>query len=153
MTLPDILTIVVAAGSGIIGGLLFTFSNAIMPGLARQPAPAGIRAMQAINVTILNPLFLSIITGTTILGVAAIGLAVFGGSLWAAAGAALYVAAFAITMGINVPMNERLKALTPDSAEAAAYWRTFLKDWVFWNSVRTVAALLGMVMLMASLVL
>jgi uncharacterized membrane protein len=126
-----------------------------MKALAMQPAPAGIRAMQAIDVTVLNGAFLSIFTGTALLGSVLVVLAFFGGSLWAAAGAIAYiVGTFGVTMGINVPMNERLRKLEAETAEAAIYWQqTYLKDWVFWNSVRTAAALLALLLLILGLML
>jgi hypothetical protein len=43
-------TYVAALGCGIMAGLLFAFSSAVMPALKLLPAPEGTRAMQAINV-------------------------------------------------------------------------------------------------------
>jgi uncharacterized membrane protein len=154
MSWIDIVTLAVAAGAATIGGTFFGFSNFIMRALGEQPAPAGIRAMQAINVTVLNPKFLSIFTGTAVLGAVVVILTLFGGSLWATAGAIAYiVGTFGVTMARNVPMNDRLKALPPESAEAAAYWQTYLKDWVMWNTVRTAAALLATLLLILGLAL
>lgn len=150
----DILTLVVALGAAVIGGMFFAFSNTIMPALAMQSPPAGVRAMQAIDVTVLNGGFLSIFMGTAVLGAVLVVLLFFGGSILAAAGAIAYiVGTFGVTMALNVPMNERLRVLSPESAEAAAYWQTYLKDWVFWNSVRTAAAILALVLLILGLVL
>ena len=49
MNWVDILSIVVALGAAAIGGTFFGFSNFVMPALARQPAPAGIAAMNTIE--------------------------------------------------------------------------------------------------------
>ena len=38
-------------GCSVIAGVFFTFSGFVMPALGRLPAPQGIAAMQAINVT------------------------------------------------------------------------------------------------------
>ena len=43
-------TYVAALGCGIMAGLLFAFSSAVMPALKLLPASEGIRAMQAISV-------------------------------------------------------------------------------------------------------
>lgn len=155
MSWIDTLTLVTALGAATIGGTFFGFSNFIMKALAMQSPPAGIRAMQAIDVTVLNGAFLSVFTGTALFGAVLVVLTFFGGSLWAAAGAIAYiVGTFGVTMGINVPMNERLRKLEPESAEAAAYWQqTYLTDWVFWNSVRTAAALLGLLLMILGLML
>ena len=58
------LTFVTALGCGLIAGLFFAFSVAVMQALARLPAAGGIAAMQSINSAILNPLFLSVFLGT-----------------------------------------------------------------------------------------
>src|SRR5215510_625162 len=50
------LTFVTALGCGLIAGLFFAFSVAVMQALARLPAAGGIAAMQSINSAILNPL-------------------------------------------------------------------------------------------------
>jgi uncharacterized membrane protein len=54
------LTLAAALGCALLGGLFFAFSNFVMKALMRIPAPSGIAAMQAINVTVLNPLFLGL---------------------------------------------------------------------------------------------
>jgi hypothetical protein len=54
-------------GAGLNAGLFFIFSVCIMGALARLPAEQGIAAMQAINVVILNPLFLLVFMGTAVL--------------------------------------------------------------------------------------
>jgi len=40
-------------GTGLVGGIFFTFSTFVMQALARLSPNEGIRAMQAINVTVL----------------------------------------------------------------------------------------------------
>ena len=63
------LTIFAALGSGMIGGLLFAFSNFMMRALAQQPPENGIRTMQTINITIINPLFFLVFLGTALASV------------------------------------------------------------------------------------
>nr|WP_264299110.1 anthrone oxygenase family protein [Pseudomonas sp. FME51] len=54
---------------------------------------------------------------------------------------ALYVlGSFFVTVGFNVPMNNRLGRLDAESAEAAAYWPQYVRQWVRWNHVRTLAS-------------
>jgi uncharacterized membrane protein len=57
------------------------------------------------------------------------------------------VGTFAVTMAANVPRNEALDRLDPSSAQAATYWLTYLSEWTAWNHVRTVAALVALVLL------
>jgi uncharacterized membrane protein len=61
-------------------------------------------------------------------------------------GAALYLfASFASTIIFNVPMNDALARVSGNGPEAAAIWATYLKDWTWWNHVRTIASLLASV--------
>ena len=144
--------LIAAVGAFIIGGVFYGFSTFIMQALGRVPGPEGIRAMQAINITVINPLFLGIFIGTALL---LLGLAIVAGlnvgqpgAVHVLAGAALYVlGCFAVTMVCNVPLNNALAAVDPASADGAALWARYLRDWVFWNHVRTAASLAGAVVL------
>jgi uncharacterized membrane protein len=55
-------------GSGLMAGLFFVFSVCVMQALSRLPPEEGIAAMNAINVVIQNPLFLTAFMGTALLG-------------------------------------------------------------------------------------
>jgi len=144
--------LIAAIGAFIIGGVFYGFSTFIMQGLARVPGPEGIRAMQAINITVINPFFLGVFIGTALL---LLGLAVVAGlnlgqpgAIYVLAGAALYVlGCFAVTMVCNVPLNNALAAVDAGSADGAALWARYLRDWLFWNHVRTAASLAGAVVL------
>lgn len=144
--------LVAAIGSFMIAGIFYAFSTFIMQALGRVPVPEGIRAMQTINIVIINPLFLGIFMGTALLllviAVAAGMNLGQPGAVLILAGAVLYVlGCFAVTMALNVPLNNALAAADPASAEGAAIWARYLRDWVFWNHVRTAAALAGAVLL------
>jgi len=137
------ITFLALLGSGLMAGLFFAYSNSVMPALAKLPGPQGIAAMNHINVVILNPLFLSVFMGTAVLAALLIVAALLGWTAkpaWIVIGAALYlVGNIAITMQINVPMNNALVAAGADSPNSAALWATYLDRWVFWNHVRAVA--------------
>jgi uncharacterized membrane protein len=140
------LTFAAALGCALMGGLFFAFSNFVMQALARLPAPAGIAAMQAINVTVLNPLFLALFVGTAaacaLLAVAALLRWPQAGALWLLAGALLYLFGnFAVTLVFNVPRNEALARLDAAQAGAERVWSDFVTGWTRWNHVRTVAGL------------
>jgi uncharacterized membrane protein len=135
-----------ALSCDLVGGVFFAFSNFVMQALARLPAAQGIAAMNSINVTVINPLFMAILFGT---GLACLALA--GGSLmrWQSAGSAyvlagslLYViGTVLVTMMCNVPLNNALAKVAADSAEGAQLWAHYLTNWVWWNHVRTLASL------------
>lgn len=137
------LTLLAVVGTGLMAGLFFIFSNTIMASLARLPAGQGMTAMNVINTVIQNPLFLALFMGTALIALILAGIAIFTPGmprLYLLLGAGLYlVGVFAVTVAVNVPLNDALGAADPMSAEGAALWATYLDRWVFWNHVRTVA--------------
>ena len=144
--------LIAAIGAFVIGGVFYGFSTFVMQALARLPVPEGIRAMQAINITVITPLFLGVFIGAALLlcGVGIVAILNPGqpGAMYVIAGAALYVlGCFAVTMVCNVPLNNALAAVDPASADGAALWARYLRGWVFWNHVRTAASLAGAVVL------
>jgi uncharacterized membrane protein len=140
------ITTLAVMGCGIMGGIFFAFSNFVMRALAVQSPGEGIRAMQAINLQIINPLFLTVFAGTPLLlallaltGVRHLSLP---GSKLLLAGAVSYiVGALVITVLLNIPLNNRLALLESNSVEASHFWIKYLSAWVKWNHVRTVSAL------------
>jgi uncharacterized membrane protein len=143
------LTIAAALGSGLVAGIFFAFSTFIMQALGRIAPPAGIAAMQAINITVINPLFFAAFFGTVLIAALVVILALVQGQsgvlLWLVAGAVLYIfGCVGVTMAFNVPLNNALAPLGAESAEAAKLWARYLADWTWWNSVRTVASALAM---------
>jgi uncharacterized membrane protein len=135
------LWIVSAIGSGLISGIFLGFSNFIMAGLARVKPEAGIASMQAINVTVLNPLFLGLFMSTALTSVVSIIAFWFGGDLFALIAGLLYLlTTFFLTAFGNVPLNDRLAAVDAASAEAEALWKHYLVVWVRLNTIRTIAS-------------
>jgi uncharacterized membrane protein len=137
------MTFVAALGAGTIGGVFFAFSSFVMPALARLPAAQGIAAMHRINTVVLNPSFLGVFLGTAVLA-APLLLATpwHPGGGWLAIGTLLYLAGtIGVTMLCNVPRNDLLAAVEPTAPDAARIWVDYVREWTFWNTVRTVAAL------------
>ncbi|MBW0366448.1 anthrone oxygenase family protein [Ensifer adhaerens] len=133
-----------AIGSGLMAGLFFIFSVCIMQALSRLPPEQGIAAMNAINVVIQNPIFLSAFMGTALLALALIVVAFISGGegrWWLAAGGAIYViGVLLVTIVFNVPMNDALGAASGQAANDLWLGR-YLTDWVWWNHVRTFASI------------
>lgn len=134
-----------AVGCGLMAGVYFAFSTFVMTALGRLDQAAGIAAMNAINVDIVRSLFMPLFLGTTIAGAALVVIGVIRlsepGAVSMIAGGGLYVVGmFVVTVVFNVPLNDALAAVQPSSPEARAVWAAYLKDWVLWNHVRTVAS-------------
>jgi uncharacterized membrane protein len=134
-----------AIGCGLLAGLYFAFSTFIMTALGRIGQVPGIMAMNAINTTIVQSLFMPIFLGTTLTGLALTILAIVRWgepeTMAMAAGGIVYVVGmFVCTMVFNVPMNDALAAVDPASAEATSLWARYLNDWTWWNHVRTISS-------------
>jgi uncharacterized membrane protein len=146
------MTAAAALGSGVSGGVLFAFSTFVMAALARLPAPQGIAAMQAIHVTVINPLFMLTFFGT---GAICLALAVNhfiqrgpSASVLIVAATVIYlVGCLGVTMAFNVPLNDALAAIQAHAPESAVFWAQYLKVWTMWNHVRTAAAIAAAVAL------
>jgi uncharacterized membrane protein len=102
--------------------------------------------MQSINVAKLNPLFFALFFGTAVVCILSVIAAAF---RWAAAGAPYLLAgsviylvgSLLVTIAFNVPLNDALAAVKPESAEGAELWSQYLSKWTAWNHVRTITSL------------
>ena len=142
----DLLLLVCALGSALIGGVLFIFSVCIMRALGTLPPAQGIRAMQAINVVIINPWFLTVFAGTAVLCLAAVVWTIAAGQRLSAAGplvgAVLYILGVVmVTRTFHIPRNDALAAVAPESADGARLWQDYLRTWTRWNHIRVAAAI------------
>lgn len=140
-----VIGLVAAIGSGLIGGVFFAFSTTVMKSLQVLPPAHGITAMQAINAKIVNPRFVLVFVATTLacalLAVAALFTSDQPGSVARGVGGLLYVVGvFGVTAVANVPLNNALDNVDPASQDGVRYWEHFLRRWMRWHYVRTVAA-------------
>jgi len=139
------LVVVALMGCALVGGIFLAFSSFIMKSLARLPSSEGIAAMQSINVVVLNRLFLGLFMGTAAISLLIIVLSTLqwgtAASLFFVTGGALYfVGTFLVTVIGNVPLNNRLAAVSAPDAGAVSFWEHYLERWTLFNTVRTVAA-------------
>jgi uncharacterized membrane protein len=132
---------------GLMAGVFWIYSNATMPGLRRTDDRTFVGAFQAIDRAIINPLFLATFLGALVLSGLAAVLHLFDDGEdvlpWTIAAFLLYLPVVVITMRINVPRNDEIKAAgEPDSiSDLAEVRRRFDEDrWVRWNTVRAVAS-------------
>jgi uncharacterized membrane protein len=151
-----VLTLLAALGCAMMAGVFLAFSAFVMKALARLPAQQGIGAMQAINVAAVTFAFMAALFGTA---AACLGLLVWAVISWGeppatlvfSAGVLYLVGAIGVTMARNVPLNNRLAKLHPQSTNAAGYWDEYVTKWTGWNHVRTVAALVAAALLTVAL--
>jgi uncharacterized membrane protein len=150
------LTFLSALGAGLMAGLFFAFSAFVMTALSRIAPAAGISAMQSISVAILNPVFFTVFFGTVatslLLAIAALFKWAEPGAAFLLAGGLLYIlCSLLVTVVFNVPLNDALAAVAPDSAEGASLWTRYLDDWMPWNHVRTAGCLAASAAFIAAL--
>lgn len=117
--------------TGLLAGVYYGFSVAIMPGLSQTADEVFAAAFNGINVAIQNPVFFLSFMGAPLLSI----IAVFvcrrgpkGRTGWLIAAAILNVLSLVNTFALNIPLNE---ALARDSDVAA-----FEGPWVMWHTVR-----------------
>ena len=116
-----------ALGCGLMAGVFFAFSAFVMNALAQLQPALGIAAMQSINITVINPLFMGVFLGTA---AACIFLAVSSLLKWHQPGAAyllvgslLYLVGTVLaTIVFNVPLNNALARVEPSSTDGANLW-------------------------------
>ena len=142
----------------LVAGFLFAFAVVVMPGIKRLDDSSFIRAFQAIDRVIQNkqPLFLVVWGGSVLALMAAVVL-----GMWALSGGdrmliivatLIYVLCVQLpTIAINVPLNNEIQKLDPDSMNEATRRRAreaFEPRWNRWNAIRTAGASVASIVLM-----
>ncbi|MFC3964173.1 anthrone oxygenase family protein [Nocardia jiangsuensis] len=136
--------IAAVVGTGLVAGLFYAYAISVLPALRQTDDRVLLDVMQRINVVIINPWFLIAFIGSIgFTGLAAVlhlgseYRAVLG---WIAIGLALNVFAFAVTIALNVPLNNMLDAAgdVNSIADPAALRAEYESPWVRWNVLRAV---------------
>lgn len=146
----SVLVIATAVGCALVSGIFYAFSTFVMGALGRLDAREGIRAMQSINVVVINPWAMGAMFGTALLAVASVVVATSTEGGPAAAGAVLYlVGCIGVTGTRNVPLNNELAEADAEAASSHALWQRYLDGWTRWNHVRTAASLAASIVFFA----
>lgn len=132
--------------SALVAGVFQSFSDFVMRGLVLAAPASGAQSMQMINRTVFRSVFIVLLLG---LGPVSLVLAVYAyfflageGAVWLMAAAAIYLPlVMLVTIGGNVPMNERLDGMDHTAEDTSTYWRTYGRVWTRWNHVRTLGSL------------
>jgi uncharacterized membrane protein len=143
---------------GLVVGVFGLYAHTIMPGLGKTDDRTFVGAFQSIDRAIINPWFIGGgFFGALVFAIlAAIVQIGRDGLPWIAAALVLYLVAFAITIAINVPLNNGIQAAgDPDRiADLAAVRARFnAARWTSWNLVRAVASTIAFGLLAWALVL
>jgi uncharacterized membrane protein len=142
---------------GLVTGAFVVFWHTIMPGLATTDDRTFVGAFQSIDKAIINPWFMiSGFAGALIFTLIAT-FTQFGRPTfpWIAVALVLYLIVFVITMAVNVPLNDAIKAagLPDNPADLAAIREAFDEArWRAWNLVRVIAGVVAFASLTWALV-
>jgi uncharacterized membrane protein len=132
---------------GLMAGVFGIFTHTIMPGLRHTDDRTFARAFQSVDRAIINPWFIAAFFGALVLtGLAAV-LHLSGDKRnvlpWIGTAFALYLIAVIITLAVNVPLNDVIKAAGDPAriGDLAAVRRHFDEArWSAWNLVRTLTS-------------
>ncbi len=138
------LTVATGVAAALVGGIFFAFSSFVMAGLERAGPEAGIKVMQQINITVINPLFILFFLGTAALAaaIAVLALIFTSAGFLTSVGAVLYIlGCIGVTGALNVPLNNALARVEAGTPESDAVWAHYHRHWTFWNHLRTLACI------------
>lgn len=158
----DTVRMVVLVGAtvtmGIMAGVFGLYSHTVMPGLRRTDDRTFVAAFQSLDRAIINPWFmLGGFVGALVFTAGSVVLLFGPGSpalSWTVAALALYLLVFVITVAVNVPMNNAIKAAgDPGQIADPAGVRARFDEakWSRWNHVRTVATTVALICLAVAL--
>ncbi|MDI6100294.1 DUF1772 domain-containing protein [Actinoplanes sp. NEAU-A12] len=142
---------------GLIAGFFYAYACSVMIGLTEVDDRTFITTMQWINATVRNGWFAASFFGALPLTALTVVLHLRRGARavlpWAIAALFSYASAFAVTLGISVPLNETLAAAGPADAitDPAAVRAAYEDVWVNWNIVRTIASTVALACLARAL--
>jgi uncharacterized membrane protein len=158
--LREVVLIAATLTMGLMAGVFGIYGNAIMPGLRRTDDRTFVAAFQSIDRAIINPAFMATFFGALALTALAALLELTGDGRpllpWIAAALVLYLVVFVITIGVNVPRNNEIKAAgdVDRMTDPHAVRERFDEDrWVRWNHLRTFASTVAFGLLAWALVL
>ena len=141
---------------GAIFGFFYAWVCSTMWGLYAPNPRFAIKAMQAMNASIRNPVFFPAFFLTPVILVSTAFIAArqnnkTSATLFAAGAAIYFVGALMVTVMVNVPMNEALsRVVVPtDNTEAAEIWHDYSATWQYWNTLRTLVS--GLALLLTGL--
>lgn len=136
--------------TGLIAGLFFGYACSVVPALSGVDDTTYVDVMRRINRAIQNPAFgLCFLAALLLPGVAVLGLRTDHpeAALWTAAGLAAYLGSVLITVGANIPRNQRLDRAVDPSARQA-----FEGPWNRFHLLRTLLAVAAFALLCRAVV-
>jgi uncharacterized membrane protein len=124
---------------GLVAGVFALYAHTIMPGLRKTGDHTFVAVFQQVDRAIINPWFMTAFGGALVLTLLA-GIANRGtGALpWIAVAFGLYLVAVIVTIAVNVPLNDAIKAAgDPNHIDVTQVRAQFQESrWAAWNLLR-----------------
>lgn len=142
-----------------LGGVFLAFSDFMMRSLNLVRNQSGIEAMQVINIEIMRSIFMVLFMGLAVISVLLVVYAwlyVDGtpGRLIMLSGVVYIAGVFALTAAGNVPLNNTLAGLEPQTRAALAFWKeSYMTRWISLNSARTIGCFLASGLMLGALLI
>ena len=125
---------------GLVAGVFALYAHTIMPGLRKTDDRTFVAAFQQTDRAIINPWFMITAFGGALVLTLVAGIANRGTPAlpWIAAAFGLHLVAVAITVTVNVPLNDAIKAAGDPARIDVAQVRAQFNEarWAAWNLVR-----------------
>jgi uncharacterized membrane protein len=125
---------------GLAAGVFALYAHTIMPGLHKTDDRTFVGAFQSIDRAIVNPWFMSTAFVGALFFTTAAAISHRGtpAMRWVIAALALYLIAVVITIAVNVPLNDAIKAAGDPARIDAAEVRAKFDEtrWAAWNLIR-----------------
>src|ERR1700751_3769632 len=125
---------------GMVAGAFALYAHAIMPGLRKTGDRTFVDAFQQTDRAIINPWFMITAFGGALVLTLVAGIANRGTPAlpWIAAAFGLYLVAVIITVAVNVPLNDAIKAAGAPARIDVTQVRAQFNEarWAAWNLVR-----------------
>jgi uncharacterized membrane protein len=129
---------------GLVAGAFVLYAHTIMPGLRKTGDRTFVAAFQQLDRAIINPWFMITAFGGALVLTLAAGLASVGTPALPPIAAAfgLYLVAVIITIAVNVPLNDAIKAAGDPAHIDVAQVRARFNEarWAAWNLVRVLTS-------------
>jgi uncharacterized membrane protein len=143
--------------SGLAAGAYALYAHTVMPGLKATDDRTFVAAFQALDRAIINPWFMAgAFLGALVCSAVAVATQLGRDPLpWVLAALVLTIIVTVITMAVNVPLNDALKAAgDPAKIDVGQARADFHESrWVTWNLVRVAGSLAAFACLAWALVL
>jgi uncharacterized membrane protein len=151
LSLQNIIVFLTILFSGLMAGLLYSYSCSVNPGLKALPDKEYLSAMQSINRAIQNPVFFISFMGLLVLLPVSSWLSYKQSMtvpfIYVLIATVIYfIGVFGVTVMGNIPLNNQLEKfnISSSSATQIADMRLgFETAWVRWHTVRTIASVIS----------